>query len=134
MEVAADGAGVAGFAYRADSLAGPDAVAGMDRSRADQVSVEVGAVLALAVDRQVVAVEDRVEAGARHLAGRDCDQRRAATGDHIEAFVPATAAARRAELADRAPRPVRPIDREDVGAELDSAGLVRRRNRRDAEK
>jgi hypothetical protein len=71
------------------------------------VGVEVGAVLTLAVDRQVIAVENRVEA-----------------------FVPAAAAARRAELADRAARPVRAVDREDVGAELDSAGAAGRSDRR----
>jgi hypothetical protein len=94
------------------------------------VGVEVAAPLALAVDRQVVAVEDGVEAGAGHAAGRDGDQGRAATGNDVEAFVPAPAAARRAELADRAARPMRAVDREDVGAELDSAGAAGRSARR----
>jgi hypothetical protein len=46
VQVAADGAGVAGLADRADSLAGPDAVATVDGRRANQVGVEVAAVLA----------------------------------------------------------------------------------------
>lgn len=126
VEVAADGAGVAGFAHGAHSLAGPDAVAALDRGRASQVGVEVAAALALAVDRQVVAIENRVIAAAQDAAGRDCDQGRAAGGDNVETLVDATAAARRAELTDVAARPVLALDREDVRAEL--GATVRRRD------
>jgi hypothetical protein len=118
VEVAADRAGVAGLADGADSLAGPDAVAAADRGRANQVGVEVAAALALAVDQQVVAIQDRVVAGAQHAAGDRREERRAAGGDDVEARVGAAAAARNPELADVAARPVRAGDREDVGAEL----------------
>jgi hypothetical protein len=69
VEVAADRAGVAGLADGADSLPGPDAVAAADGSWADQVGIEVAAALALAVDQQVIAVQDRVVAGAQCPAG-----------------------------------------------------------------
>jgi len=121
VEVAADGAGVAGLADGPDSLAGPDGVAAVDAGRPGQMGVEVAPMLALAVDQQVVAVEDRVVARTQHPAGRRRDQRRAAGGDEVEALVGAAAAARRAELADRAARPVRAPDREDVGVEADTA-------------
>lgn len=121
VEVAADGAGVAGLAYRTDSLAGPDGVAAVDRGRADQVGVEVAAVLTLAVDQQVVAVEDPVVAAAQHAARDRGHERRAAGGDDVEAFMAAAAVAGSAEFADRAAGPVRPLDREDVGVELSGA-------------
>lgn len=121
VEVAADGAGVAGCADGADALAGPDSVATLDRRRPGEVGVEVDPALALAVDLQVVAVEDGVVAAARHPAGRGGDERRAAGGDNVEALMRAAAAARGAELADRAPRRVRAVDREDVGEELRAA-------------
>ena len=120
VEVAADRAGVAGLTDRTDPLAGPDTFAAVDRGGASQVGVEIAAVLALAVDQQVVAVEDGVVAGPQHPAGRDGYQRRAAGSDDVEAFVDAPAAARRPELADSPPRPVRPLDREDVGVEPDA--------------
>jgi hypothetical protein len=78
------------------------------------VGVEVGAVLAFAVDQQVVAVEDRVIAGPQDLAVADRDQRRIAGGDDVEAFVGAPAAARGAEFADRTPGAVGALDGEDV--------------------
>jgi hypothetical protein len=121
VEVAADGAGVAGLADRADSLAGPDPIAAVDEGRSDQVGVEVAAVLALAVDQQVVAVEDRVIADPQNAAGRRGDKGRAAGGDDVEAFVGAAAVAGGAELADRAAGPVRAIDREDVVVERSRA-------------
>ena len=58
VEVAADRAGIARLTDGADSLAGPDALAAVDERRAGHVGVEVAAVLAFAVDQQVVAVED----------------------------------------------------------------------------
>jgi hypothetical protein len=138
VEVAADGAGVAGLADGADPLAGPDAVAAPDCGGANQVGVEVAAVLALAVDQQVVAVEDRVVADAQDPAGRDGDQGRAAGGDDVEAFVAAAAAARRSELADEAAGPVRPLDREDVVIEdrrtVMAGALGRRRRGSDSKK
>jgi hypothetical protein len=60
VEMAADAGRVAGLPHRADPLALPDALASMDQSRPPHVSVEVAAVLAFAVDQQVVPVEDRV--------------------------------------------------------------------------
>lgn len=131
VELAADGAGVAGLADAADVLTGPDALAAMDGGGGDHVGVEVAAPLALAVDQQVVAVEHRVIAGAQHAAGRGGGERGVAAGDDVEAFVDAGAAfARRAELADVAARPVRTLNREDVGVELGrpvASGLRRRR-------
>ena len=105
---------VAGLPHRADSLACPDPLALVDQGRAGHVGVEVAAVLAFAVDQQVVAVEDRVVAAAQDAAVADGDQRRVAGGDDVEALVGAAAAARGAELADRAAGAVRPLDREDV--------------------
>ena len=63
--------------------------------------VEVAAVLAFAVDQQVVAVEDRVIAASAAPAVADRDQLGPAGGDDVEALVGAAAAARRAEFADR---------------------------------
>ena len=134
VEVAADGAGVAGLAYAADALASPDALAGMGRGRANHVGVEVAAGFALAVDQQVVAVEDRVVAGAQHAAGGDGDEGRVAGGDYVEAFVGAAAVPRRAELPDRAPRPVRSLDWEDVGMELGRSVAIDLRRRRRSER
>jgi hypothetical protein len=132
VEVTADGAGVAGLADAADMLAGPDALASMDVGGGDHVGVEVAAPLALAVDQEVVAVEDRVIAGTQHAAGRGGDERRVAAGDDVESFVGAAAIARRAEFADVAARPVRALDREDMGLELArpvAIDLCRRRSR-----
>lgn len=117
VELAADGASVAGLADHADPLAGPNAVATVDERRAQHVGVEVAALLALAVDFQIVAVEDRVVAGAKHLAGGGGDQFGPAGGEDIEAFVDAAAVARGGELADRTAFAVRALDREDVGVE-----------------
>lgn len=118
VQMAADGAGIAGLADAADALAGPDAPAAVDARRADHVGIEVAAVLSLAVDQQIVAVEDRVVAGAQHAPGRHGDERRAAGSDDVETFVRAPARPRRAEFADGAARPVRPLDRKDVSLEL----------------
>jgi hypothetical protein len=136
VQMAADGTGVSGLADGADTLAGPDAIAALDRRRANHVGVEVAALLALAVDQQEVAVEDGVIARAQHAAGRDSDQGRTARGDDVEAFVGAASTARRAEFADGTPRPVRPRDREDVGVERRCAVALgdsgrRRRDERD---
>jgi hypothetical protein len=123
VEVAADRAGVAGLAYRADPLSGPDAIAVVNGRRTTEVGVEIAAVLALAVDEDVVAVEDRVVAAALHAAGRDGNQRCAAAGDDVEALVRPPAAAWRAEFADGATGPVRTPDREDV-AEIRRAARI----------
>jgi hypothetical protein len=85
------------------------------------VGVEVGAVLAFAVDQQVVAVEDRVIAAAQDLAVADRDQRRAAGGDDVEAFMDSPAIARCAKFTDRAAGPMRSLYREDVAVELRAA-------------
>jgi hypothetical protein len=121
VEVAADGAGVAGLADEADRLTGPNTVAAVEAARAEHVGVEEAAALALAVDQQVVAVEDRVVAAPQQAPGRNRYQRRAAGGDDVEAFVGATAASRGAELPDRPARPVRPANREDMRVELGAA-------------
>jgi hypothetical protein len=115
VELTTDGAGVAGLADHADPLTGPDPVTVVDQRRVQHVGVEVAALLSFAVDFQVVAVEDRVIAGAEHAAAGGGDQFGPAGGEDVEAFVDAAAVARRAELADRAAFAVRALDREDVG-------------------
>jgi len=116
VEVAADRAGVAGVADGTDGLAGEDPLAAVHRGRPGQVGVEVAAALARRADQQVVAVEDGVVAAAADPAAGRGDQRRAAGGDNIEALMGAPAAARRAELADVAARPVRTGDGKGVSA------------------
>jgi len=117
VEVAANGAGVAGLADEADRLASPDALAVVDESRTGHVGVEVRAILAFAVYQQVVAVEDRVIAGAQDAPVADGHQRRAAGGDDVEAFVGAAAIAGSAEFADGPAGSVGPLNREDVAVE-----------------
>lgn len=102
VEVTADRDRVAGLADEADRLPGPDTIACVDQRRAGHVGVEVAAVLAFAMDQQVVAVEDRVVAGPQDAAASDGDQRCVAGGDDVEALVGTTAVARGAEFADRA--------------------------------
>jgi hypothetical protein len=114
MEVAADADRVAGLADGADALALPDPLALGDRGWARQMGVEVAALLAFAVDQQVVAVEDRVVAGPKDAAVADRDQLGLAGGDDVEALVAATAAAPGAEFADPATGAVRALDRKDV--------------------
>ena len=121
MQVAADRDRIAGLSHRADSLAGVDTLAAVDQRRPWHVGVEVGAVLAFAVDQQVVAVEDRVVAAAQDLAVAYRDQGRAASGDDVEALVGAAAAARGAEFADWAAGAVRALDGEDVAVEGEAA-------------
>jgi hypothetical protein len=121
VEVAADGAGVAGLADEADGLAGKDMVAAMDQGRSRHVGVEVAAVLPFAVDQQVVAVEDRVVAGAEDAAVADGDEWGAAGSEDVEAFVGAAAVAWGAEFTDRAAGSVRALDREDVAVVGDAA-------------
>jgi hypothetical protein len=79
----------------------------------------------LAVDQQVVAVEDRVVGRAQDAAVADGDQLGLAGGDDVEALVGAAAVAAGAEFADGAANPVRSLDREDVavvGSAADRAG------------
>jgi hypothetical protein len=66
------------------------------------------------VDRQVVAVEHRVVAGAQDAAASHRNERRAADGDDVEALVDPSAAAWSSEFADSATDAVRTLDREDV--------------------
>lgn len=122
VQVTADRDRVAGLPHRADSLADIDAFAAVDQGRPRHVGVEVGAILAFAVDQQVVAVEDRVIAGPQHLAAPDRYQRRVAGGDDVKALVGAAAAAGGAEFADRAAGAVGALDREDV-AEVGKAAV-----------
>ncbi len=122
VQMAADRDRVAGLPHRADALAGVDAPAAVDQGRAGHVGVEVGAILAFAVDQQVVAVEDRVIAGLQNPAAADGYQRRAAGGDDVKALVGAAAAAGGAELAaDRTAGAVRALDGEDVAVEDETA-------------
>jgi hypothetical protein len=121
VEVAADADRVAGLPHRADALSLPDPLALAHERRPWQVGVEVAALLAFAVNQQVVAVEDWVVAGPQNTAVGDRDQLGPAGGDDVEALVDAAAAARGAELADRAADPVRALDREDVAVIGDAA-------------
>jgi hypothetical protein len=114
VEMAANRDRVAGLPDEADRLAGVDSLAAVNQRRPRHVGVEVGAVLAFAVDQQVVAVEDRVIAGTQDLAVADRYQRRVAGRDDVEALVGAAAVAGGAEFADRAAGAVRALDREDM--------------------
>jgi hypothetical protein len=115
VEVTADRDRVAGLADFADRLPRPDLLPHVHQGRVRHVGVEVAAILAFAVDQEIVAVEDRVIAGLEDAAVADGDQFGPAGGDDVEALVGATAVARRPEFADRATAAVRPLDREDVG-------------------
>jgi hypothetical protein len=121
VEVAAGAGGVAGFADAAERLSLPEALATVDGGRAGEVGVEVAAVLVFAVDQDVVAIEDRVEADPAHAAVANRDEPGAAGRGDVEAFVDATAAAGRVELADRAADAVGALDREDVAVEGQAA-------------
>ena len=122
VQMAADRDRVAGLPHRSHRLPGVNALAAMDQRRAGQVGVEVAAVLAFTVDQQVVAVEDRVVAGPQYPAASHRDQRGAACGDDVEAFMGAAAAAGSAEFADRATgAAVGPLDREDVAVVAEAA-------------
>jgi hypothetical protein len=121
VEVAADRDRVAGLPHSTDSLACVDAIALADEGRAGHVGVEVAAVLAFAVDQQVVAVEDWVVAGAQDAPVANRCQRRVAGGGDVEALVGAAAAAGGTELADRAAGSVRALDRKDVAVVGDGA-------------
>jgi hypothetical protein len=114
VEVTADGDRVACLPHRADSLSGPDSIALVDEGRTGHVGVEVAAVLAFAVNQQVVAVEDRVIAGLEDAAVADGYKRCVAGGDDVEALVGAAAVAGSTEFTYRASGPVRALDREDV--------------------
>jgi hypothetical protein len=124
VEVAADADRVAGLADGANPLALPDPLAPVDQRRPRQVGVEVAAPLAFAVDQQVIAVEDRVVADAKHTAVGDGDQLGLAGGDDVEALVGAATVARDAEFADGAADPVRALDREDVAVVGNAAGAA----------
>jgi hypothetical protein len=121
VEVAAEAASVAGFADGADPLSLPHPLAPLDARGSRHVGVEVAALLAFAVDQQVVAVEDRVVALLQDAAVADRDQLGPAGGRDVEAFVDAAAAARRVVIADRPASSVRPLDREDVPVVRDAA-------------
>jgi len=117
MQVAADRDRVAGLPHRADSLAGVDALAALHQGRSRHMGIEVGTVLAFAVDQEVVAVEDWVIAGSQHLAAPDRHQRCVTGGDDVEALVGAATAAGGAEFTDWAAGAVPALDREDVAVE-----------------
>jgi hypothetical protein len=124
VEMAANRAGVAGLANRADALIGPDPLATANEGRAWHVGIEVAAVLAFAVDQQVVAVEDGVIAATQDRAATDGDERRATGSRDVEPFVPPAAVPRRPEFPNRPPRPMRPLDWKDVRVVLGPAARV----------
>jgi len=121
VKVAAGAGGVAGFADQPDRLSLPESLPAPGRRRVRQVGIEVAAPLAFAVEQQVPAVENGVEAAPQHLAVAHRYQPRSASGGHVEAFVNAAAAARRVELADRASHPVRPPHGENVAVVGDAS-------------
>lgn len=123
VEMTADTDRVACLADGADPLPLPDPLPPSDQRRAGHVGVEVGPILAFAVDQQVVAVEDRVVAAAQDAAVADRDQLGTADGDDVEALVGAAAGARCPEFADRPARAVGALDREDV-AVIGNAALL----------
>ena len=114
VQVAAGAGGVAGFAHEPNRLALPQTLPAPHRGRPREVGIEVGAPLAFAVDQQVVAVEDWIEAAPQDPTVAHRDQSGAAGGGDVEAFVDAAAAARRVEFANRSPYPMRTLHREDV--------------------
>jgi hypothetical protein len=130
VQMAADGDRVAGLPHEANGLAGVDAFSAVDQGRPRHMGVEVGAILAFAVDQQVVAVEDRVIAGPQDLAVADRYQRRVAGGDDVEPLVGAATIAGGAEFADRAAGAVRALDREDVAVEGGGAVAIENVRRR----
>lgn len=68
VEVAASPGRVAGFANRADPLPLSNPLPPTHPRRPREMGIEVAALLPFAVDQQVVAVENRVEASAQDLA------------------------------------------------------------------
>ncbi len=120
MEVATDGAGVPGVPHHAHPLPRPDPIPATEGGRPAQVGVEVTPVLSLAVDQEEVSVEDRVEPTPQDPAGPNRHETGPAGGDNVEPFVGPAAVPRRSELADRAARPVRAEDREDMAAVFDA--------------
>jgi len=114
VKVAADRDRVAGLPHRAHLLSSPDSVVLVNQGRAGHVGVEVTAVLAFAVDQQVVAVEDWVVTGPEYAAVADRYKWCIAGRHYVEALVGATAAAGSAEFTYRAACPVRTLDRKEV--------------------
>jgi hypothetical protein len=114
VQMAADRDCVARLPYGADSLSCVDALTAVDQGRPRHVGVEVGSVLAFAVNQEVVAVEDRVVSGAQDFAVADGDKWRAAGGEDVEALVGAATAAGGAEFTDWAAGAVGALDWEDV--------------------
>lgn len=125
VEVAADSASVARLPHRADALAGPDTLAAVDESGPRHVGIEVAAVLAFAVDQQVVAVQGRVVAPAKDPSAAHRDQRRPTGSRDVEPFVPPSSIPRRPEFSNGPPRPMRPVHGEDVRVVLDAAVRTR---------
>src|SRR5262249_27352710 len=98
-----------------------DTFAAPHPGRSPHVGVEIAAILALAVDQEVVAVEDGIEAATKNDAGSNRHQPRSARGDDVKPFVRPAAIPRSPEFTDRAAGPVRAQDREDVAAVLETA-------------
>jgi hypothetical protein len=121
VEVAADTDRVAGLADRADPLPRPHPLPPGNRGRDRQVGVEVAALLAFAVDQQVVAVEDRVVALAQDPPVAYRDQLGAAGGDDVEALMGAPAVAAGAEFADGAADAMRSLYGKDMRVEGQAA-------------
>src|SRR6476619_5402318 len=95
VEVAADSDRVAGLPHSSDPLAGPDALAAVHDRGPPQVGVEVAPGFSLAVDFDVVAVEDRVVSRPQDPAGGRRHQLGPAGGGDVESFVRPAAATRR---------------------------------------
>jgi hypothetical protein len=121
MKVAADADRVAGLTDETDRLARIDALAAIDQRHPRHVRVEVAAPLPFAVDQQVVAVENRVIAGAQDSTAANGYQRRAAGGDDVKALVRTAATAGCAEFTDVAAGAVRALDGKDVVAISEAA-------------
>jgi hypothetical protein len=114
VEVTADRDRVAGLPHRADALPGPNPVALADQGRAGHVCVEITAILAFAVEQQVVAVENRVVAGSEDAAAADRHKRCVAGGDDVEALMSTSATAGCSKLTYRTTSSMRTLDRKDV--------------------
>src|SRR4051794_15630141 len=114
MKVAADRASVAGLPHGAHTLTGPDPLTAVNRGRTRQVGVEVTAILAFAVDQQVVAIEDRVITAPQHPPAACGNQRRATGSNDVKAFMPPPTVTRSPKFTNRPPRSMRPINRKDV--------------------
>src|SRR3954451_8100333 len=122
--MAAHGPSVPGPADPPDDLPDVDEISLVVSRRMDHVGVEVLARRSDLFDHHEVAVESPVVGALDHGPADGGGQRRPAAAGHVEALVPASAVARRIELADRAAGAVRAADRKEVPAEGDLPRLL----------